>query len=460
MKKALFFLFLLVYATASSLSVHARQRAETTRQKQASKKTTPRRGKSKTPPKKAADPARQKKAAETEQKKVHTRLNTLKKEIGKTEVAKSKASEALTQSQKAISTTERSLAELGQKKTATENKLAQLSSEQVQLLATVAKQQKQLAKLMQQQYVSGGEDRMKLLFSGDNPNRISREMQYMNYYSTAYSQLITSLRQNIRTVNAKKNETRTTRQELEKIVNRTSEQKQLLEREKAQHAALVAQLSDKLSHQRKEAERLAQDEKRLGGLVDRLSRKIEEQRKAAEKRARLAEQQARKQAKQTRQSTRKSRSQKQASQAEIIRETPYKADTASAFGRKRGSLRMPVQGTITARYGMKRADGPSWKGIFIKSPAGAPVHSVAGGKVIFADTLRGFGKLIIIDHGDHYMTIYGNAQSLNKRVGDTVVNGETVATAGNSGENGETGLYFELRRSGQALNPSDWISTR
>ncbi len=459
MKKALFFLFLLVYAAASSLSVHARQRTETTRQKQASKKTTPRRGKSKTPIKKTADPARQKKAAETEQKKVHTRLNTLKKEIGKTEVAKSKASEALTQSQKAISTTERSLAELGQKKTATENKLAQLSSEQAQLSATVAKQQKQLAKLMQQQYVSGGEDRMKLLFSGDNPNRISREMQYMNYYSTAYSQLIASLRQNIKTVDAKKNETRTTRQELEKIVSRTSEKKQLLEREKAHHAALVAQLSDKLSHQKKEAERLAQDEKRLAGLVDRLSRKIEEQRKAAEKRARLAEQQARKQAKQTRQSARRSRSQKQ-SQAEIIRETPYKADTASAFGRKRGSLRMPVQGTITARYGMKRADGPSWKGIFIKSPAGAPVHSVAEGKVIFADTLRGFGKLIIIDHGDHYMTIYGNAQSLNKRVGDTVSNGETVATAGNSGENGETGLYFELRRSGQALNPSDWISTR
>ena len=460
MKKALFFLFLLVYATASSLVAHAEQKTETTKQKQVNKKNTSKRGKSKTPTKKAADPSRQKKAAETEQKKVHTRLNTLKKEIGQTEVAKSKASEALTQSQKAISTTELSLAELGQKKTVTENRLAQLSTEQAQLSATIAKQQKQLAKLLQQQYISGGEDRMKLLFSGDNPNRISREMQYMNYYSTAYSQLIASLRQNIKAVDAKKTETRETRQELEKIASKTSEQKQLLEKEKAQHAALVAQLSNKLSNQKKEAERLAQDEKRLGGLVDRLSRRIEEQRKAAEKRAteqRLSAQQTKKQAKQPEQK-RKKRPQKQESQAEIVRETPYSADTASAFGKKRGSLRMPVQGTITARYGMKRADGPSWKGIFIKTSAGTAVHSVAGGKVIFADTLRGFGKLIIIDHGDHYMTIYGNAQSLNKRVGDTVGSGETVATAGNSGENGETGLYFELRRSGQALNPSDWIS--
>lgn len=224
-------------------------------------------------------------------------------------------------------------------------------------------------------------------------------MQYMNYYSTAYSQLIASLRQNIKAVDAKKSETKETKQELDKIASKTSEQKQVLEKEKARHAALVAQLSDKLSNQKKEAERLAQDEKRLGGLVDRLSRKIEEQRKAAEKRAaqaRLAEQQPEnaKQSRQTKQARKtQSRPQKQESQAEIVRETHYKADTASAFGKKRGSLRMPVQGTITARYGMKRADGPSWKGIFIKTSAGAPVHSVAGGKVIFADTLRGFGRI-------------------------------------------------------------------
>lgn len=182
---------------------------------------------------------------------------------------------------------------------------------------------------------------------------------------------------------------------------RQANKNRFLKRKKPGHAgSLVAQLSDKLSNQKKEAERLAQDEKRLGGLVDRLSRKIEEQRKAAEKRAaqaRLAEQQARKQAKQSRQTKQarktQSRPQKQESQAEIVRETPYKADTASAFGKKRGSLRMPVQGTITARYGMKRADGPSWKGIFIKTSADAPVHSVAGGKVIFADTPSRFRQI-------------------------------------------------------------------
>lgn len=129
--------------------------------------------------------------------------------------------------------------------------------------------------------------------------------------------------------------------------------------------------------------------KRLGGLVDRLSRRLKSNEKRLKKgrHKHVLPNNARKQAKQSRQTKQarktQSRPQKQESQAEIVRETPYKADTASAFGKKRGSLRMPVQGTITARYGMKRADGPSWKGIFIKTSAGAPVHSVAGGKVIF-----------------------------------------------------------------------------
>ena len=118
---------------------------------------------------------------------------------------------------------------------------------------------------------------------------------------------------------------------------------------------------------------------------------------------------------------------------------------------------MPVTGTITARYGMKRADGPSWKGIFIRTAPGAAVHAVAGGRVVFADFLRGFGNLIIVDHGNQYMTIYGNAQSLAKQTGDNVSAGDTIASAGNSGENTETGLYFEIRHNGRAYNPLDWI---
>lgn len=449
MKKIFFLFFLLAFTVATFPAAQAAKNSETSaKQKQASRKTGAKRAvrqrstatQSKT---------RQKQAAEAEQQKLHRQLNTLKKEITRTEKAKGKAAEELEQSEKAISSTERSLSELGKQKNLTEDRLSRLSSEHAQLQAVVARQQRQLAGILQQQYLSGGENRMKLLFSGDNPNRISRELQYMNYFSVAYAKLIQSLRDNLDTLHAKRMETDRTRQELEKIVNQTNKQKNILEKEKAQHAVLLAQLSEKLASQKKEAERLAQDEKRLAGLVSRLNRAIDAQRKAAERRQAEQRQAARKKSSGKTRVTR--------DETETVRPPPYRPDTASAFSRMRGHLRMPVSGTITARYGMKRADGPSWKGIFIKTSAGAPVHAVANGRVVFADFLRGFGNLIIIDHGNQYMTIYGNAQSLSRRVGDNVSAGDTIASAGNSGENTETGLYFEIRHNGRAYNPLDWI---
>lgn len=449
MKKIFFLFFLLAFTVATFPAAQAAKTPETSaKQKKTSRKTGTKRvvrqrgttTQSKT---------RQKQAAEAEQQKLHRQLNTLKKEITRTEKAKGKAAEELAESEKAISSTERSLSELGKQKNLTEDRLSRLSSEHAQLQAVVARQQRQLAGIMQQQYISGGENRMKLLFSGDNPNRISRELQYMNYFSIAYAKLIESLRDNLDTLHAKRMETNRTRQELEKIVNQTNKQKNILEQEKAQHAVLLAQLSEKLASQKKEAERLAQDEKRLAGLVSRLNRAIEAQRKAAERRQAEQRQAARKKSSGKTRVTR--------DETETVREAPYRPDTTSAFGRMRGHLRMPVSGTITARYGMKRADGPSWKGIFIKTSSGAPVHAVANGRVVFADFLRGFGNLIIIDHGNQYMTIYGNAQSLSRRVGDNVSAGDTIASAGNSGENTETGLYFEVRHNGRAYNPLDWI---
>ena len=448
MKKIFFLFFLLAFTVATFPAAQAAQKSDTSaKQKQTSRKTAKKRtvrqrntaSQSKT---------RQKQAAEAEQKKLHHQLNTLKKEITRTEKARGKAAEELAQSEKAISSTERSLSELGKQKSLAESRLSRLASEHAQLQTVIARQQRQLADIMQQQYLSGGENRMKLLFSGDNPNRISRELQYMNYFSIAHTRLIESLRSNLDTLHAKQLETNRTRQELDKIVTQTNRQKSILEKEKSQHAVLLARLSEKLASQKEEAKRLEQDEKRLAGLVSRLNRAIEAQRKAAEKR----------QAKQ-RQATRKSagKSRVAREETETARDVPYRPDTTSAFGRLRGRLKMPVSGTITARYGMKRADGPSWKGIFIKTSAGAPVHAVANGRVVFADFLRGFGNLIIIDHGNQYMTIYGNAQSFSRRVGDNVSAGDTIASAGNSGENTETGLYFEVRHDGRAYNPLDWI---
>lgn len=122
---------------------------------------------------------------------------------------------------------------------------------------------------------------------------------------------------------------------------------------------------------------------------------------------------------------------------------------------------MPALGKIIGRYGQARANvsgkSTTWKGLMIAARAGSDVLACANGQVVFSDWLRGFGNLIIVDHGDGYLSIYANNESLYKSVGDRVSRGETIASVGNTGGEDKPGLYFELRRNGQPFNPLPWI---
>jgi septal ring factor EnvC (AmiA/AmiB activator) len=116
-----------------------------------------------------------------------------------------------------------------------------------------------------------------------------------------------------------------------------------------------------------------------------------------------------------------------------------------------------VRGELANHFGAPREDsGISWKGLFIRAQEGGEVRAVAGGRVVFADWLRGFGNLMIVDHGNGYMSLYGNNQALLKRVGDEVRAGDSIAAVGNSGGNQESGLYFELRHLSKPFDPLAW----
>jgi len=135
------------------------------------------------------------------------------------------------------------------------------------------------------------------------------------------------------------------------------------------------------------------------------------------------------------------------------------------FGALRGKMPLPVAGEIAARFGSTRrteagVNAPTWKGLFIRAPEGTEVTAVAAGRVVFADWLRGFGNLLILDHGDGFLTVYGNNESLLANSGDKVAAGEAVATIGNTGGNREPGLYFELRSQGHPIDPLSWAAAR
>jgi len=140
---------------------------------------------------------------------------------------------------------------------------------------------------------------------------------------------------------------------------------------------------------------------------------------------------------------------------------PESVPGGKPFPELKGDLRLPVKGELTNRYGSPRVDGgTTWKGLFIRSQEGEPVRAIAPGRVVYADWLRGFGNLLILDHGEGYMSLYGNNETLLKQVGDAVKGGDVVASVGNSGGNPDSGVYFELRHKGSPLDPLNWVSLK
>ncbi|WP_370659993.1 murein hydrolase activator EnvC family protein [Massilia horti] len=434
---------------------------------------------------------KQKADAEAARADIQQKLTALKKDISRTEDAKDDAADELAASEEAISKANRALHDLAEEQAQTNARLRELEDEQARLAQTIAAQKQQLARLLREHYVAGNEDRIKLLLSGDNPNRINRDLQLMAYVSQAQARLLDSLRSNLAQVEANRDKTQSAKDDLEDIAQEQRDQKAVLEKEKARRAQLLANLSSRLAAQHKQAATLERDEQRMGALVDRLTRLIREQAEAEKRRqAELAAAKARAEAQARAQAEAAAKAKaererlaqqhakpgskpvkpepdepKLAGEAKpASKPEPQQAEVTlgpaapdGAFASLRGRMSSPIAGKIAARFGTKRGDGPSWKGMFIKAPEGTEVHAVAGGRIIFAEWWRGFGNLIIIDHGGDYLSVYGNNQTLLKHPGDRVKAGDVIASAGNTGGNEESGLYFELRHLGKAFDPAGWI---
>lgn len=444
---------------------------------------------------------RQKRGAEEQREQLQKKLSALKLSIDRNETEKQRAADALAQSEGAISDANRTLADLAAEQTQTEQRLAVLTRQLRELQATLALRQKQLSTVLREQYASGNEDRIKLLLSGDDPSRINRALRYMGYVSTAQTKLIDGLRASLKAIEQNQADATEAAADLNDIAAESQEQKRLLEQQKTQRTQLLAQYASRLAAQRVEVGRLQKDESRLGGLVEQLAKLIELQQKAEQaaraERAAKAEQAARekrrqqaalarREAKATGSGPTATEPKGGAPRGQINNPDAIDADEPSAtqsskviarneptsepsvqgvtslqpFTTFKGRLQLPLKGDLVARFGARRDDGPNWKGIFIRAPEGSQVHAVAGGRVVFAEWLRGFGNLIILDHGSQYMTIYGNNQAVLKHAGDNVATGDVIASAGNTGGNEQSGLYFEMRFQGRAFDPLGWVTSR
>ena len=386
------------------------------------------------------------------------RIDSLRKELSSNEGTRADAADRLRESERQISRLQRQLHDLSSQRSHLQNQLTALETQSRTLASTLAQQQTQLEQLLYRQYLRGDPDSLQLLLNGDDPNQMARDLHYLSAIATARSELMGEIRQTIQQKKTLAAQTRERSSELAEVESEQRKQHSELDKERQAHKALYAEISDKVRSQRREIGALQRDEKRMSQLVERLSRILAQQAAAA----RAAEAQRRKQMEEA--ARRAAAGKPPAPSSEKPGREPENqyvpAPSDGSFAKLKGKLRLPVQGTVSGRFGGAREGGGQWRGVFIRAGNGSPVRAIAKGRVVFAEWMRGFGNLLIIDHGDAYLSIYGNNEALLKQVGQAVQGGDTVATVGNTGGNPESGLYFEIRRQGQPIDPLSWATLK
>lgn len=436
-----------------------------------------------------ADLAGQRSAAEQQRTDLRTRIQALQKELDAKEAVRKEAADALKASEVAISQTTRRLNELGTQLKKARAELESLKKQIVRQQATLTQRREELSDQLRRQYASGLSPWTALL-SGDDPQELSRNLAYLDYVSQSRAKAVAELKIEIERLAQLEARQDAHQKEVAQLVEETTQQRSLLEGQKKERATVLARIEGQIQAQRSEAVRLGQDDQRLAGLIDSLGGQIQAAKKAEEARraleakraedakraeqARVAEQARRAEESTRAEQTRRADEQQRSAQAlaaqeeqQIERarraaqeqERTQSARTSEAVstpqsgeGLKKG-LRWPLRGSVMARFGTDRPEGGMWRGILIKASDGAPVQAVGGGSVVYANWLRGFGNLLIVDHGEQYLSVYAYNQSLLKQVGDLVRPGDTIALAGSTGGQVDSALYFEIRHRGAAVDP-------
>ncbi len=361
-------------------------------------------------------------SARDRQKTLRTKLSTTEKDMGKTS---------------------RSLQQLQQQLQRHTQSLQRLRQRQQQHQTQLSTHRNALMQQLRASYAMGRQrqqDVLKIVFNQQDPTLAGRNLSYYGYFNRAHLAHISQITASLAELETLEQTTQTQTQHLTQVQSETERTRQQLEASRKKRSTILVALSSEIQSKEQHLQQLLEDERGLERLLKRL--------RDAQKRAKPTPPKSAKPTKPTKPG--------QSAPAEEPRDVA-RPDPKSAFGRLQGQLDWPTQGTLVARYGTSRKLGTSrWQGVLISAPEGAEVRAVSRGKVVFADWMRGFGLLIIIDHGDGYMTLYGQNQAVNKGVGALVNVGDVIASVGDSGGQMSPGLYFEIRRDGVPVNPAAW----
>lgn len=400
---------------------------------------------------------------------LHQRIRSLQEEIAASEASRTEAADELSDAEKAISAARRRLREIGVERAAAEAELHRRETERDAVAARLEAQRKALGDTLYRYYVFGRRAGTRTLLGAEDPNQIARDAYYLERLAEARRAEIEAARASLAEHERLIEVVKQRREAIAALEREQAAQTRQLQDEQKKRAEVLARIQDKIRAQRKEVSSLKQDEKRLGKLIDGLSR-LPPPRPPAKPKPKPAPDLASKPsatkpsvaAQMRPESPRGAGGQEPPAEPVTGRaeDTADGSTPAIAFASLKGKLKWPVRGELVGRFGAPRAGGGAqWKGVFIRAADG-DVRAVAAGRVVYADWLRGFGNLVIVDHGDGFMTVYGNNEALYKPAGSFVSAGDPLASIGASGGGEESGLYFEIRHHGQAQDPAKWVSAR
>lgn len=315
------------------------------------------------------------------------------------------ASVAITANRAAIDENEAELVALSQQ-------LQALDSRQRELQDMLAGQEELIRRALRASYSSGRESYLKLLLTQEDPSLSARMLRYYTDFNQARLASINRYRDTLAALDTTLTALESTTLQLDDTRLALTQQNQTLSAETQRRQALLDELEVEIASRNDELEQLSADRQRLEDLVQQIQ--------------------------------------------DAIVNIPA-PEQLTPFSQARGRLPRPVEGESLNRFGAPYSDGNLHRqGIVLSAQEGSPVRAVHPGRVVFSDWLRGSGLLVVVDHGEGFMSLYANNGSLIKRNGDWVNRGEALATAGSNGGMEQPGIYFEIRHNGQAEDPGTW----
>lgn len=383
-------------------------------------------------------------------------IQNVQKQLAATESDRDNVSDTLKQSEQAISDANRTLESLLTQQRELSRSTQDLANSIANKQREVSLRQAQVARLFRQRYQAGSPAAWQLWLNAENPNYLARNRRYAEYWAQSQQKTLTALKATTTELNRLLGNARNQQQQLLQVADAQKQQQRILISEKKTREHALSLLSRQIANQKQQLGKLQRDEKRLTDLMARLAELAKTRAEQKAKRDLLALR-----PKPSAQTANNKNAQKNRATAITVEKAPANPISPSnglGFASLKGRLHLPINGELANRYGQNRPEGGAWKGVFIRSAPGKTVTSIAAGEVVFADWLRGFGNLIIIDHGGAYMSLYGYNETLLKQVGDTVNAGDRIAVTGASGGQNEPGLYFEIRFQGRPVDPLSWAS--